>query len=246
MRTILITGASSGIGRSCAERLAEGNQLILCSRNTKKIETLVAELPQAMGFCVDVRNKKEVDDLFSSLKKQEIFPDVIINSAGLALGLEDLEESNALEWDQMLDTNVKGLLYVSSCALKEMKRFNVGQLINIGSIAGINPYARGVVYAASKAAVKSISDGLRKEVVAHNIKITNIQPGLVETNFSKIRFRGNQEAAEKVYKGIKPLSPEDISDVVAFVINTPAHVQINEITVTPVHQASVEVIYRTI
>lgn len=144
----------------------------------------------------------------------------------------------------MIDTNIKGLLLVSKYALKQMKKTGNGHIINIGSIAGVNSYARGIVYAATKAAVKSISDGLRKEVVAHNIKITNIQPGLVETNFSNIRFRGDMEKAKEVYCGIQPLQADDIANAIVYVLNTPEHVQINEITLTPTHQATVEVIHR--
>jgi len=188
MKTILITGASSGIGLACTRKL----------------------------------------------------------SAGVALGLEKLENGQINEWDQMIDTNVRGLLMVSKFALTIMKERNSGHIINIGSIAGITSYSKGVVYAATKAAVKSISDGLRKEVIENKIKITNIQPGLVETNFSNTRFGGDVEKAKNVYKGIKPLSGDDIADIIKYVIELPDHVQINEITVTPLHQATVEVIHRNL
>ena len=170
----------------------------------------------------------------------------MINSAGLALGLEKLEDGHVEDWDKMIDTNVKGLLMVSKFALKGMKERNNGHIINIGSIAGITSYSKGIVYAATKAAVKSISDGLRKEVVENDIRITNIQPGLVETNFSNIRFSGDIEKATSVYKGIVPLSGDDIADIIKYVINLPERVQINEVTVTPLHQATVEVIHKNL
>jgi 3-hydroxy acid dehydrogenase/malonic semialdehyde reductase len=246
MKTILITGASSGIGKVAAQKLSKDNNIILCARRKDIIEEIASTLPNALAFTVDVRNEEEVERMFLSLEKEGIVLDAVINSAGLALGLENLEESDPEEWTEMIDTNIKGLLLVSKFSLKQMKVAGKGHIINIGSIAGINSYARGVVYAATKAAVKSISDGLRKEVVEHNIRITNIQPGLVETNFSNIRFRGDIEKAKNAYTGIQPLSPEDVVDAIEYVLHTPVHVQINEITMTPVHQATVEVIYRKI
>lgn len=244
MKTILITGASSGIGKACAERLANDNKLILCGRNRDVIENISSGFANAIVFKVDVRNQEEVERLFRALDQEHIVPDVLINSAGLALGLEELEESETKDWDEMIGTNIKGLLLLSKFALKKMKGVGHGHIINIGSIAGINSYSRGVVYAATKAAVKSISDGLRKEVVSYAIKITNIQPGLVDTNFSTTRFHGDASQAKKVYEGINPLKAEDIADIIRYVIEAPEHVQINEITVTPVHQATVEVIHR--
>ncbi len=244
MKTVLITGASSGIGRACAERLARHLHLVLSARNKEKLELLSSLGSATKIFVTDVRQYKQVEAMFKSLDEQGIFPEIVINTAGLALGLEEIDEGKVSDWDCMIDTNVKGLLYVSRFAIERMKSNNRGHLINIGSIAGINTYAKGIVYASSKAAVKSISDGLRKEVVAYDIKITNIQPGLVETNFSNVRFNGDIDKAGKVYDGIHPLSAEDIASVIEYAINTPEHVQINEITLTPTHQATVEVIHR--
>jgi 3-hydroxy acid dehydrogenase/malonic semialdehyde reductase len=177
MKTILITGASSGIGKVAAQKLSAGNKIILCARRKDIVEELASTLPNALAFTVDVRNEEEVERMFRSLEKEGVVLDAVINSAGLALGLENLEEGDPKEWVEMIDTNIKGLLLVSKFSLKQMKVAGKGHIINIGSIAGINSYARGIVYAATKAAVKSISDGLRKEVVEHNIRITNSQPG---------------------------------------------------------------------
>ncbi|MEA2007112.1 MAG: SDR family NAD(P)-dependent oxidoreductase [Patescibacteria group bacterium] len=248
MKTILITGASSGIGLACARKLQKDNRLVLCSRNLDKLHVVKKDLKasdkEMMVFGVDVTNSEQVKKMFNTLDKQKIYPDVLINSAGLALGLANFEDSLISDFDTMVNTNIKGLLYVTKFALKYMKRENRGHIINMGSIAGINTYAKGIVYAATKAAVKSISDGLRKDVIEHKIRITNIQPGLVETNFSITRFGGDKEKAKEAYFGIKPLSAEDIATIIKFSIESPEHVQINEITVTPLHQATVENIYR--
>lgn len=246
MKTVLITGASSGIGQACTERLADQFHLVLSARNKERLESLASFGADTKIFVTDVRQYEQVEAMFKSLDEQNIFPEIVINAAWLSLGLEEIDAGNVSDWDCMIDTNIKGLLYVSKLALERMKNNNRGHLINLGSIAGVNTYAKGVVYASSKAAVKSISDGLRKEAVAHDIKITNIQPGLVETNFSNVRFKGDLAKAKEVYKGIHPLSAEDIAGVIEYVINTPEHVQINEITLTPTHQATVEVIHRKI
>lgn len=248
MKTILITGASSGIGLACAYKLRNGNKLVLCSRNLDKLHNIKKDFKvsdeEVMAFEVDVTDNEQVKKMFDTLDKQKIYPDVLINSAGLALGLANFEDNFISDFDTMVNTNIKGLLYVTKFALKYMKRENRGHIINMGSIAGINTYAKGIVYAATKAAVKSISDGLRKDVIEHKIRITNIQPGLVETNFSITRFGGDKEKAKEAYLGIKPLSAEDIATIIKFSIKSPEHVQINEITVTPLHQATVENIYR--
>lgn len=248
MKTILITGASSGIGLACAKKLLDGNRLILCSRNISGLEKIKSELndDNIHIFSVDVTSQSQVSKMFENLESCDLHPDVLINSAGLALGLEKLEDGHVEDWDKMIDTNIKGLLMVSKFALKGMKQRNNGHIINIGSIAGITSYSKGIVYAATKAAVKSISDGLRKEVVENDIRVTNVQPGLVETNFSNIRFGGDIEKATSVYKGIVPLSGDDIADIIKYVITLPERVQINEITVTPLHQATVEVIHKNL
>ncbi len=247
-KTIIITGASSGIGKACAELLAKNYDLILCSRNEDKLKELQKTL-QAYGnkvlvFKLDVRSDTEVSSLFNTLAAECVDVDVLINSVGLALGLETLDKSLEEDINAMIDTNIKGLLFMSKHALKVMKATDKGHIINLGSIAGIDSYPTGITYAATKSAVKSISDGLRKDVIPNNIRITNIQPGLVETKFSVIRFYGDTKKAKSVYKGIKPLSANDIASIIKYAIELPQHVQINEITVTPTHQATVEHIYR--
>jgi NADP-dependent 3-hydroxy acid dehydrogenase YdfG len=197
-------------------------------------------------FPLDVRDNASIKSMFETSAAQRKSPDVVINAAGLALGLEEIDEGSVDEWNQMIDTNVKRLLYVTKYALPHMKEIDRGHIVNIGSIAGITSYPKGIVYAATKAAVKSISDGLRKELVSKNIRITNIQPGLVETNLSNVRFHGDTSKSKSTYRGIVPLTANDIADIVQYVLNVPEHVHINEITVTPTHQATVEVIHRAI
>lgn len=247
MKTILITGASSGIGLACAKTLYKKYRLILCSRRIHKLENIKKEIDGEKNvhiFQTDITKEEQIKKLFDNISKLKISPDIVINSAGVALGLEPLDKGHISDWEEMIDTNIKGLLMISKFALGEMKKKNYGHIINIGSISGINSYSGGIVYSATKASIKSISDGLRKEIVKNNIRITNIQPGLVETNFSNIRFKGDKQKAKNVYKGIKPLTGMDIADIIKYTINLPEHVQINEITVTPVHQATVEIVYK--
>ena len=251
-KTIIITGASSGIGKACAEKLAVNHNIILCSRSEDKLLILEQTLlTKGYGNKIthaklDVTNNENVKDLFQKLQSTNIFADVLINAAGLALGLETLDESDDGDIRTMVDTNITGLLFMSKYALKLMKKNNRGHIINIGSIAGINPYPTGITYAATKAAVKSISDGLRKDVISYNIRITNIQPGLVKTNFSLVRFKGDIAKSESVYNGIKPLTADDIAEIIKYSIESPDYMQLNEITVTPTHQATVEYIFRKI
>lgn len=218
--------------------------MVLCSRHIDSLKKKFRLYKNVHIFSVDVTKEQQVKNLFTEIKTLKITLDVVINSAGLALGLETVDKGYIPDWNKMIDTNIKGLIMISKFALKDMIKRNNGLIINIGSIAGINSYSKGVIYAATKAAVKSISDGLRKEIVQNNIKITNIQPGLVETNFSKVRFKGDIEKAKNVYEGIEPLTAKDIASIVKYIINLPKHIQINEVTVTPVHQATVEVIYK--
>jgi len=221
-KIILITGSNSGIGKACAEKFAEnGAKLILCSRNIDKLITVADELPK---------------------KWQKI--DVLINNAGGALGLEKFQEGNTDDWDEMIDSNVKGLLYLSRNVVPLMIKNKKGHVINIGSIAGVAAYPNGAVYCGVKAAVKLISDGLRMDTVDTPIRVTNIQPGMVETDFSLVRFHGDKERAKKVYQNIKALTPEDIADIVFYSASLPAHVQICEVTVTPTAQASATVVHR--
>ena len=250
-KTVLISGASSGIGQACAERFAAaGANLILFARNVAKLEAIAAELAQrhqieTLVHRLDIRDRNAVAELIDSLPERWRRVDILVNNAGLALGLEKLQEGDVEEWDVMLDTNVKGLLYLTRKVVPLMIEQEIdGQVINIGSIAGIHAYAGGGVYCASKAAVKFISDALRMDVVDKPIRVTNIQPGMVETNFSLVRFSGDQAKADSVYEGIKPLTANDIADIVFYAASVPPHVQICEVTVTPTHQATGGVVHR--
>lgn len=250
-KIVFISGASSGIGEACARLFAKaGAKLIITARSLAKIEQLAAELQQAYQsevFCrqLDVRDRVSVEACIQDLPTGWQQIDVLVNNAGLALGLEKLSQGSPTDWDQMLDTNVKGLLYLTRSVLPLMlAQPSGGQVINIGSIAGIHAYPGGAVYCASKAAVKFISDGLRMDVVDTPIRVTNIQPGMVETNFSVVRFHGDADRAGQVYEGIQALTAEDIADIVLYAASVPPHVQICEVTVTPTHQATGGIVHR--
>lgn len=245
----LITGATSGIGEACARKFAEGGyDLILTARREEKLAEIKAEL-EARGtevktLAFDVRDmaaaKKAIDSLDEEWKKIN----VLINNAGLALGLDKEYEAKPEEWDAMIDTNVKGLLTMTRLVVPGMVERNEGNVINIGSVAGDAAYAGGNVYCATKAAVKALSDGLRIDVADTAVRVTNLKPGLVETNFSKVRFHGDNERADNVYKGIKPLTGADIADVAFYAASAPKHVQIAEVLILATHQASGSVVHR--
>lgn len=249
MKTVLITGATSGIGLSCARKFAEnGDRLILTARSGNKLTEIKDEL-KAMGADIltltfDVRDRNAAALAIKNLPKEWSEIDVLINNAGLALGLEPEYEGNLDEWETMIDTNIKGLLNMTRLIVPGMVERDRGHIINIGSVAGDAAYAGGNVYCATKAAVKVLSDGLRIDVANTSIRVTNLKPGLVETNFSNIRFHGDTERAANVYKGIKPLSGDDIADVALYAANAPSHVQIAEVLILATHQASGSVIVR--
>lgn len=250
-RIAFISGAGSGIGKACAEVFAKaGAKLILCARTVSTVEEVARELKnqyqtESLTIRLDVQNRQAVDAAVKSLPDAWKKIDILVNSAGLALGLEKLQEGNPDDWDGMIDTNVKGLLYLTRQIVPLMLEHKlVGNVINIGSTAGIHAYPEGAVYCASKAAVQFISDGLRMDVVDTPIRVTNIQPGMVRTNFSKVRFHGDQQRADKIYEGIQPLTAEDIADIALYAACAPAHVQICEVTVTPTHQATGRVMYK--
>lgn len=250
MKTILITGASSGIGEAAAKRFAQEDvRLILVARNADKLAALQKEIAllgkDAYIYALDVRDRAAVAGMYRDLAQKQIAVDVLINNAGLALGMDDLKDGSPEDWDQMIDTNVKGLLYMTKEALPEMVARNAGHIVNIGSIAGTQAYAKGAVYCATKAAVRFISDALRQEVVSHNIRVTTIQPGMAETNFSLVRFKGDEDKADKVYEGIEAMSGADVAETIAYVVLAPEHVQIAELTVMPTHQAGPGVVHRT-
>lgn len=250
MRKIaLITGATSGIGEGCARRFAQGGyDVIITGRNHDKLVKLSSELEllgvRVLALAFDVRNRAECERAVAGLTVDWADIDVLVNNAGLALGLEPEYEGAYEDWETMIDTNIKGLLYMTRLVVPGMVRRNRGHVINIGSVAGDAAYAGGNVYCATKAAVKAITDGLRIDLVHTAVRVTNIKPGLVETNFSNTRFHGDENRAATVYKGIKPLSGDDIADVAFYAAGAPAHVQIAEVLVLATHQGSGSVFYR--
>lgn len=248
-RIALITGASSGIGEACARKFAEGGySLILTARRAEKLAELKAEL-EAEGTKVktltfDVRDAEAAEKAVDSLEPEWRKIDVLINNAGLALGLDKEYEGDPDDWNTMIDTNIKGLLTMTRLIVPGMVERNEGHVINIGSVAGDAAYAKGNVYCATKAAVKTITDGLRIDLAETAVRVTNLKPGLVETNFSNVRFHGDNQRADNVYKGITPLTGADIADVAFYAVSAPKHVQIAEVLILATHQASGSVIYR--
>ena len=248
-KIVLITGATSGIGLACARKFAEnGDKVILNGRNEKRLADIKKELAdkgsQVLTLTFDVRDCEKAAKSIESLPAEWQDIDVLVNNAGLALGLEPEYEGNQDDWETMIDTNIKGLLTMTRLVVPGMVKRNRGHIINMGSVAGDAAYAGGNVYCATKAAVKALSDGLRIDVANTAIRVTNLKPGLVETNFSNIRFHGDDNRAANVYKGIKPLTGDDIADVAVYAANAPEHVQIAEVLILATHQASGSVIYR--
>jgi 3-hydroxy acid dehydrogenase / malonic semialdehyde reductase len=249
-KTALITGASSGIGSACARMLAKsGYNLILNARRKERIEALAGQLVAQFGIKVfssifDVRNKEAVSKGIESLPESFRSIDLLINNAGLALGLSNLHEGDTDDWEQMIDTNVKGLLYVSKAVIPGMIGRGRGHIINIGSIAGRETYPKGNVYCATKHAVASLTKAMRLELVSHNIKVSQISPGAAETEFSLVRFKGDDAAAKNVYQGFVPLSAEDIARCVEFCVLLPQHVNIDDMLVMATAQASASIIHR--
>jgi NADP-dependent 3-hydroxy acid dehydrogenase YdfG len=248
-KIVFITGATSGIGLGCARKFAaNGDKLILTGRNATRLSEISSEL-KAQGTEVvtlkfDVRDREAAQKAIDSLPAEWTKIDVLVNNAGLALGLEPEYEGDFNDWDGMIDTNIKGLLTMTRLIVPGMIERNSGHIINIGSVAGDAAYAGGNVYCATKAAVKALSDGLRIDVANTSVRVTNLKPGLVETNFSNVRFHGDTDRAAKLYQGIKPLTGDDIADVAVYAANAPAHVQIAEVLILATHQASGSVIVR--
>ena len=248
-KLIFITGATSGIGEGCARKFASmGSNLILNGRNVEKLESLKNELTaqgvEVLTLPFDVRNRQAMTEAIHSLKDKWQNIDVLINNAGLVLGMDKEYEGSLDEWDIVIDTNIKALLAMTRLIVPEMVKRNNGHIINIGSIAGDAAYGGGSVYCATKAAVKALSDGLRIDLVDTPLRVTNIKPGMVETNFSVIRFRGDKTKADAVYNGIQPLTGDDIADVVYYAASAPAHVQIAEVLVMPIYQATGTICHR--
>lgn len=248
MKTIFITGATSGIGKATAALLAQQkNRLIICGRRQEVLDSLVKEwsdLTEVFALNFDVRNLADVEKAIGSLPENWNNIDVLINNAGNAHGLSPLSDGETEDWDAMIDGNVKGLLYVSKAIIPVMKARNSGQIINISSIAATQTYANGVVYCASKKAVDVISEGMRLELTEFGIRVSNIQPGAVETDFSKVRFKGDEDRAATVYAGFEALQAEDIADAIAYCINAPARVNVSDMTIYPSAQSEPRTIYR--
>lgn len=245
----LITGATSGIGEACARKFARGGYDIIITGRKQEALNRLAEQIKGIGADVltlffDVRDAKAARAAIDSIPQQWRAIDVLINNAGLALGLDKEHEGDMEDWDIMIDTNIKGLLTMTRYIVPDMVERGCGHVINIGSVAGDAAYAKGAVYCATKSAVKTITDGLRIDLADTPVRVTNIKPGLVETNFSVTRFHGDKQRAENVYKGITPLTGADIADVAYYAASAPKHVQIAEVLVLATHQASGSVIYR--
>lgn len=244
MKTALITGATSGIGRASAEKFAaESFNLIITGRRKEKLEEFEKELISKYDINVislnfDVRNLEEVNNAIDSLPEEWKNIDVLLNNAGLAVGVSPIQEGIIDDWERMIDTNIKGLLYITKKVSPLMISRKKGHIINIASIAGKEVYPGGNVYCATKHAVDALSKAMRIDMVQHNIKVTNIAPGMVETEFSIVRFKGDKDSADKVYDGLEPLYGEDIADVAVFAATRPAHVCLNDIVVMPTAQAS--------
>ena len=248
-KTVLITGATSGIGEACARKFAEnGDRLIITGRNHQRLIEICNQLTQqgteVLPLVFDVRDRAAATQALKGLSSEWQGIDVLVNNAGLALGLEPEYEGNLDDWETMIDTNIKGLLTMTRLVVPNMVERNSGHIINIGSVAGDAAYAGGNVYCATKAAVKALTDGLRIDVANTAIRVTNLKPGLVETNFSNVRFHGDIQRAASLYQGIKPLAGDDIADVAVYASNAPAHVQIAEVLILATHQASGSVIVR--
>lgn len=244
-KTALITGASSGIGAATAQKLAEaGYDLVITGRRTDRLQTLNDALESRYGIRVhvlgfDIRDRFQTESAIDALPDRFRHIDLLVNNAGLAAGLEHIDEGDPLDWDRMIDTNVKGLLYITRIVTQKMiADGRGGHIINIGSIAGVQAYENGAVYCASKHAVHALSQSMRMDLLGHGIKVTEIRPGMVETEFSVVRFHGDRKRADEVYRGIDPLTGEDIASIVSWIVSLPPHVNINDIEVMPARQAN--------
>ncbi|MBL7909757.1 MAG: SDR family NAD(P)-dependent oxidoreductase [Bacteroidia bacterium] len=241
---VLITGATSGIGKSTAELFAKnGHDLIVTGRREERLKELKTQLEtnnkiKVTTLCFDIRELSQVENAIAHLSVENKKIDVLVNNAGLAAGLSAIQNGNIDHWERMIDTNIKGLLYISRAVSNLMIENKKGHIINIGSIAGKEVYANGNVYCATKHAVDALSKSMRIDLLANNIKVTAINPGMVETEFSVVRFDGDEDKAKKVYAGLQPLKPEDIAETIYWVANRPPHVNINDIIIMPTVQAT--------
>jgi 3-hydroxy acid dehydrogenase / malonic semialdehyde reductase len=251
-KTILITGASSGIGAACARLLAgEGARLLLLARREEKLTTLVAELvangcdrSAVHTLKVDVRDRDRVASVLAGLPVEWQAIDILINNAGLSRGLNKLQDGAIDDWEEMIDTNIKGLLYVTRAVVPGMIERGWGYVVNLGSIAGHQTYPQGNVYCSTKAAVRAISEGLKIDLLGTPVRVTSIDPGMVDTEFSTVRFHGDTTRAAKVYEGLQPLTAEDIAETILFCLTRPAHVNISEMLLVPTAQATPTLVHR--
>ncbi|MEH1887920.1 MAG: SDR family oxidoreductase [Nostoc sp.] len=247
---ILITGASSGIGTACAKIFAgAGAKLILAARRLERLQQLADTLSKDFSteihlLQLDVRDRDAVESAISTLPSAWSDIDILINNAGLSRGLDKLHEGSFQDWEDMIDTNVKGLLYLSRYVVPGMVSRDRGHVVNLGSIAGHQTYPGGNVYCATKAAVRAISEGLKQDLLGTRVRVTSVDPGMVETEFSEVRFHGDTERANKVYQGVTPLTADDVADVIFFCVTRSPHVNINEVVLMPVDQASATLVNR--
>ncbi len=249
-KIVLVTGASSGIGEACAKRFAEaGARLIVAARRGDRLQDLARDLHRQWGTAVhclslDVRDRTAVMQQLTQLPPDWQGIEILVNNAGLSRGLDKLQEGDLDDWEEMIDANVKGLLYVTRAVVPGMIERQRGHILNIGSIAGRHAYPRGNVYCASKAAVRAITQGLKQDLLGTPIRVSEIDPGLVETEFSEVRFHGDRQRASETYRGLTPLTGEDIADLVWFCATRPVHVNISEMLVVPTDQATATQVYR--
>ncbi|KAI9134073.1 SDR family oxidoreductase [Acaryochloris sp. CCMEE 5410] len=249
-QVVLITGASSGIGAACARTFAPlGVKLLLAARRLSRLQTLATQLEAEFGvhthtFQLDVRDRTQVESQLQALPPEWSAIDILVNNAGLSRGLDKLYEGSIQDWEEMIDTNVKGLLYMTRAIVPGMVQRHQGHVINIGSIAGHQTYPKGNVYCGSKAAVRAISEGLKQDLLGTPVRVSAVDPGLVETEFSDVRFHGDTERAKAVYADTVPLTPEDIADVVVFCATRPSHVNISELLVLPTAQSGATLVHR--
>lgn len=249
-KIVFITGASSGIGESCARIFAgNGAKLLLCARRMDRLKKIALQLKTEYGtethiFQLDVRDREQVDKTLDKIPAEWKKIDVLINNAGLARGLSKLHEGSIKDWEEMIDTNIKGLLYISRKIIPGMVDRERGDIINIGSLAGHEVYPGGAVYCATKHAVDALTRGLRMDLVGTPLRVCTVDPGLVDTEFSMVRFHGDDERADNVYQGLRPLTGDDIAETVFFCASRPAHIQIAEVIIFPTAQRSVTVVHR--
>lgn len=249
-RTVLVTGATAGIGEACARAFAErGARLIVTGRRSERLEALAAELTASHGVDVhpatlDVRDRAAVDSLGQQLEALEFTPDVLVNNAGKALGLDPVQAGDPDDWDEMIDTNVKGLLYLTRSFLPRMVAADRGHVVNIGSIAGRWVYPNGAVYCGTKFAVLALTEGINIDLAGTRVRVSSVDPGLVETEFSEVRFHGDTSRAEAVYQGYTPLRPHDVADAVLYVVNAPEHVDVLNLVLMPTDQRHATIVHK--